>query len=101
MVIIVIAVVVPVAILKHQNNLANGSSGSDQSGNATFGMSGSTITMDDGTKFIYQNSFEGDWVADPKIPFGSGERLRVGANELGLRNGTGVRMLLVELISGK
>ena len=30
-----------------------------------------------------------------------GERLRVGANELGLRNGTGVRMLLVELISGK
>jgi len=86
MVIIVIAVVVPVAILKHQNNLANASSGSDQSENATSGMSGSTITMDDGTKFIYQNSFEGDWVADPKIPFGSGGKAqswskRIGAEE--------------------
>jgi glucan 1,3-beta-glucosidase len=34
---------------------ADGSSGGD----------GSTVTMDDGTTFIYNNSFGGNWVATP------------------------------------
>jgi len=88
-VVLIAIVVVLVVILRHRNTSDNGSPGSpgsDQSRNATSGMSGSTITMDDGTKFLYQNSFGGDWVADPKIPFGPGGKAqswskRIGAEE--------------------
>ena len=85
-VVLIAIVAVPVVILRHRNTSDNSSPGSDQSRNATSGMSGSTITMDDGTKFLYQNSFGGDWAADPKIPFGPGGKAqswskRIGAEE--------------------
>jgi len=82
-VVLIVIVVVPVVISRHQNTPDNGSPGSDQSRNATSGMSGSTITMDDGTHFLYQNSFGGDWVADPENPFGPGGKAQSWSKRIG------------------
>ena len=40
----------------------------------TTGGDGSTITMEDGTTFVYRNSFGGYWVDDPNDPFKNGAR---------------------------
>jgi len=40
----------------------------------TTGGDGSLITMEDGTTFVYRNTFGGYWVDDPNDPFNSGAR---------------------------
>ena len=47
-------------------------SGSSGSSSATSGTTGSKVTMEDGSTFIYTNNFGGDWVMDPKAPFAAG-----------------------------
>ena len=49
----------------------NGGSGSSST-TATSGKTGSRITMEDGTTFVYTNDFGGDWAFDPKQPFAPG-----------------------------
>ncbi|PSS05560.1 hypothetical protein PHLCEN_2v3730 [Hermanssonia centrifuga] len=86
---VVVAVVVPVVLVAHKNGKSGGSASEDSSsgggsgsggggggagggkgGNlATSGGDGSTVTMDDGTTFVYHNSFGGFWVSDPANPF--------------------------------
>jgi glucan 1,3-beta-glucosidase len=88
--IVVVAVVVPVVLTSrhHSSSSAtvsggtgssNNTGGDNQSGNtnpgkgqtslATWGGDGSTVTQDDGSTFVYNNSFGGFWVFDPKNPF--------------------------------
>lgn len=38
------------------------------------GGDGSTVTMEDGTTFVYSNSFGGTWYWDPNDPFNNGAR---------------------------
>ncbi|KAG7441041.1 glycoside hydrolase [Guyanagaster necrorhizus] len=96
---IVLAVVLPVyfTVVKPNENNANGSRGgsiagkgsatpgapngdgttSDQpspTGDAITGGDGSVVTQEDGTTFIYNNSFGGYWVADPNDPFSGAAR---------------------------
>lgn len=91
LVIIVIAVAVPVAVVTGHHSgsssqaTSSGSAGSGSKG-ATSGTSGSLITMDDGSTFMYANNFGGDWAADPTNPFLAGGKAqswspRVGAEE--------------------
>ena len=51
---------------------SNGGKGGSGSSSSTTGITGSRVTMDDGSTFIYTNNFGGDWVFDPKNPFGPG-----------------------------
>ncbi|KAI0343529.1 glycoside hydrolase [Trametopsis cervina] len=89
--VVVVAVVVPVVLTTHHsgsssNTSASGSTSSSNNGGgntgnsttdggkgqsalATWGGDGSTVTMDDGSTFVYKNSFGGFWVADPANPF--------------------------------
>ncbi|KAI0689732.1 glycoside hydrolase superfamily [Cytidiella melzeri] len=89
--VIVVAVVVPVVLTtRHHSSSsstsANGATGTGSSGGkgnsgggggggngqtslATWGGDGSTVTQDDGTTFVYNNTFGGIWVADPANPF--------------------------------
>ncbi|TFY74858.1 hypothetical protein EWM64_g9153 [Hericium alpestre] len=90
LIVIAVAVVVPIyfAVIKpHSNNAdskggaAQGSGASSDSPTATdtpqstnnraviTGGDGSTVTMDDGTTFKYQNSYGGIWYHDPADPF--------------------------------
>ena len=46
-----------------------GGGGGAQTNLATWGGDGSTVTTDDGSTFVYKNSFGGIWVSDPKNPF--------------------------------
>ncbi|TFK71261.1 glycoside hydrolase family 5 protein [Pluteus cervinus] len=39
--------------------------------------------MDDGTTFVYQNTFGGYWAADPKDPFGPGGQAQSWSKEIG------------------
>ena len=40
----------------------------------TTGGDGSTVTMEDGSTFVYRNSFGGFWIDDPNDPFNNGAR---------------------------
>jgi len=86
-VVIVLAVVLPVyfvVIRKHNTNSSSSSgsgsgSGSSSSGgssksNAKTGGDGSTVTLANGTTFIYNNSFGGYWVEDPDNPWNNDAR---------------------------
>jgi glucan 1,3-beta-glucosidase len=48
------------------------STGKPGKSNAITGGDGSTVTMEDGTTFIYKNSFGGFWYDDPNDPFNNG-----------------------------
>ncbi|KAI0667047.1 glycoside hydrolase [Trametes maxima] len=93
--VIVVAVIVPVYFTvikpKHHNNVSAASSTSNgHSGPAggassttpqkpvqtavTTGGDGSTVTMEDGTTFVYKNKFGGYWVNDPENPFDNSAR---------------------------
>ncbi|RPD66329.1 glycoside hydrolase [Lentinus tigrinus ALCF2SS1-7] len=52
----------------------NGNSGSTKTNLVVSGGDGSTVTMDDGSTFTYQNSFGGSWYYDPANPLTSGAR---------------------------
>ncbi|KAH8794617.1 glycoside hydrolase family 5 protein [Flagelloscypha sp. PMI_526] len=80
---VIVAVVVPIYFKVIKPNSSSGSAststGSDSGSNgkpttvsgAVSGGDGSEITMEDGTKFTYKNSFGGFWVSDPKNPYNS------------------------------
>jgi glucan 1,3-beta-glucosidase len=91
--ILLIAIVVPVvyfvAIKKHGGSGNGGGSGSahngggtttgangnhQQSNFATWGGDGSTVTKDDGSTFIYNNTLGGIWVFDPQNPINNSAR---------------------------
>ena len=86
---VVIAVYFAVIKPKSDNNSTSGNTSSgDSSSDSDKGSSsggaktnlvvtggdGSTVTMDDGTTFTYQNSFGGTWYYDPANPLTSGAR---------------------------
>ena len=101
--VVVVAVVVPVVVTRHNSSNSNASTkggtsssgstggnstdngndngkGSDDGGKGqtnlvTWGGDGSTVTKDDGTTFIYNNSFGGFWVQDPKNPFNNSAKV--------------------------
>ena len=68
-------------VRKHSSNTSgDGSSGGGSSSSPTStatghhdlivtGGDGSTVTMDDGTTFVYKNSFGGTWYYDPNDPY--------------------------------
>jgi hypothetical protein len=90
--IVIIAVVVPVyfLVVKKKDGGGSGSTGSsgghdtgsgDNNSNGehtpagvTWGGDGSTVTKEDGTTFIYNNSFGGYWVYDPQNPLNNSAR---------------------------
>lgn len=83
LIIVVAAVVVGVAVVltKKKGSSASGGNGgkggkggSGSPSLAIAGTNGSTVTMDNGTTFIYTNNFGGDWAFDPKNPFAPGGR---------------------------
>ncbi|PFH50437.1 glycoside hydrolase family 5 protein [Amanita thiersii Skay4041] len=51
----------------HQKQSEN--NGSNETDGNTTGDDGSIVIMEDGTRFVYENKFEGFWVSDPKNPF--------------------------------
>lgn len=79
LVIVVAAVAVGVAIALTRKKGSSASSGSGSSGgggtgssSSTSGKTGSKVTMEGGSTFVYTNDFGGDWVLDPKLPFAAG-----------------------------
>lgn len=83
-VVIAAAITVPLVLTrKNSSNDNNGGSSSNDGNSATSGTSGSLITMDDGTRFTYQNDFGGDWVYDPKKPFESGGKSQSWSKRIG------------------
>ncbi|TFL03517.1 glycoside hydrolase superfamily [Pterulicium gracile] len=85
-IIVVVVVAIYFTVIKPKNDESSGNSG-NQSGSdkddkpgkgddvdvnvpvlAVTGGDGSEITMEDGTKFIYNNTFGGTWYWDPKDP---------------------------------
>jgi glucan 1,3-beta-glucosidase len=81
---IAVAVVVPIVLRNKSTSNDNTGGSSSNGGNVgTSGTSGSVITMDDGTKFTYQNDFEGDWAYDPKNPFESGGKSQSWSKRVG------------------
>jgi len=50
----------------------SGSGSSSGSSSSTSGKTGSRVTMEDGSTFVYTNDFGGDWAMDPKLPFAAG-----------------------------
>ncbi|EJF57265.1 glycoside hydrolase [Dichomitus squalens LYAD-421 SS1] len=97
-VVVALAVVLPVIFVvvkpghhhstSGASSSSSGSSGSTGSGDSgsnsssptttktgiTTGGDGSTVTKDDGTTFVYKNSFGGYWVSDPANPFDNSAR---------------------------
>ncbi|TFK42709.1 exo-beta-1,3-glucanase [Crucibulum laeve] len=91
---LILAVVIPVyfAVIRPKSNQSDGAqndkasdsdsaSAAKPSGTgkptvaaAVTGGDGSEVTMDDGTKFTYTNSFGGTWYWDEKDPFNNGAR---------------------------
>jgi glucan 1,3-beta-glucosidase len=83
--IVVIAVIVPVyfTVIKKDKS-SGGTKSSSSSGTssqnpgsptgATTGGDGSVVIMEDGTSFVYNNSFGGFWVQDPANPFNNSAR---------------------------
>jgi glucan 1,3-beta-glucosidase len=88
LILLIIAVVLPVYFLaiKHTSNnsatqQSHGttatapsatSSSSSKTKNLITGGDGSTVKMEDGTTFTYQNAFGGRWYYDPNDPFNNG-----------------------------
>ena len=65
---------------------SGGSSGGTGSSSSTSGKTGSKVTMENGSTFVYTNDFGGDWAFDPKLPFAAGGKAqswspRVGAED--------------------
>jgi hypothetical protein len=85
LVVIAAAVAIPVVLTANKSNAGssagNGSS-TDDSG-STSGVSGSIITLEDGTKFTYTNNFGGDWASDPKSPFAPGGKAQSWSKRIG------------------
>ena len=87
---LIVVVIVPVyflAIKPHSNKSSTSqsshstaaspsstSSPSSPESAAITGGDGSTVTMDDGTTFVYHNPFGGYWYYDPNDPFNNGAR---------------------------
>ncbi|KDR83042.1 hypothetical protein GALMADRAFT_113197 [Galerina marginata CBS 339.88] len=61
----------------------SGSSGGSGSSSSTTGKTGSKIVMDDGTSFVYNNDFSGDWAYDPKQPFAAGGKAQSWSPRVG------------------
>ncbi|KAH9050687.1 glycoside hydrolase [Lactarius hengduanensis] len=89
LILLIVAVIVPVyflAIKPHSNKSSQSSPSSTTASPSSTGSpstpktavvtggDGSTVTMDDGTTFIYRNSFGGYWYYDPNDPFNNGAR---------------------------
>ena len=83
LVIVVAAVVAGVAVSltkkKGSGSASSGSGSGSSSGgsgsgssSSTAGKTGSKVTMEDGSTFVYTNDFGGDWAMDPKLPFAAG-----------------------------
>ncbi|KAI0827637.1 glycoside hydrolase [Trametes gibbosa] len=78
--VIVVAVIVPVyfTVIKpnQRNKLSTGTTAPSKPVQTavTTGGDGSTVTMDDGTTFVYNNKFGGFWVSDPENPFDNSAR---------------------------
>ncbi|KAH9480680.1 putative glucan 1,3-beta-glucosidase D [Psilocybe cubensis] len=47
------------------------------------GTSGSKVTMEDGTTFVYTNDFGGEWAVDPKQPFATGGKAQSWSPRIG------------------
>ncbi|KAF9564152.1 glycoside hydrolase family 5 protein [Agrocybe pediades] len=85
------AVGVEVGKKKSSNDAsASGSSGGPKNGgtgsnSATLvtGKDGSTITAEDGTTFVYRNSFGGDWAIDTEDPFAEGGKAQSWSPRIG------------------
>jgi len=90
--VIVLAVILPVYFkVIRPNNTSSSSSTTNTGGtnsgggeqgsglghtdnNVVMGGDGTTITTEDGSTFVYKNSFGGYWVQDPNDPFNDGAR---------------------------
>jgi len=81
-IVVILAVVLPVIFLvvkPHETSSTgsrSGSGGSNPSSptGATTGGDGSTVITENGTQFLYNNSFGGYWVQDPSDPFNNDAR---------------------------
>ncbi|KAI0768688.1 glycoside hydrolase [Trametes elegans] len=83
-VLVAVAVIVPVyfAVIKPKNDTsAANSPGSSSAGHSgkpqtaiQIGGDGSTVTKEDGTTFVYNNTFGGYWVTNPENPFDNSAR---------------------------
>jgi glucan 1,3-beta-glucosidase len=71
-----IAVGVALALTKKKGSTSSGGgsggSGGTGSSSSTSGKTGSKVTMEGGSTFVYTNDFGGDWAFDPKLPFAAG-----------------------------
>nr|ADX07338.1 putative ectomycorrhiza-upregulated exo-beta-1,3-glucanase GH5 [Flammulina velutipes] len=95
LVVVVLAVILPVyfTVIKDKDSSSSSSSspsggngggnGNGSGGNndpdtdtnaAVTGGDGSTITLSDGSTFVYENKFGGYWVSDPNDPFNDGAK---------------------------
>ncbi|KAF9465316.1 glycoside hydrolase superfamily [Collybia nuda] len=72
--VIIVSVTVPVVLTRNRKNgspsasISGADSGDSPASGPTAGKSGSKITTEDGTMFIYTNDFGGDWAEDPRKP---------------------------------
>ncbi|KAI0633647.1 glycoside hydrolase [Trametes polyzona] len=90
-VLVAVAVVLPVYFVvikpKHHNGSSSNNSSSGASSNSSeaagtpqpqarlvIGGDGSTVTKEDGTTFVYNNSFGGYWASNPSNPFDNSAR---------------------------
>jgi hypothetical protein len=81
-VVVAAAVGVAVALTRKKGSSGGGGGGGSSNGgkggggtgssSSTSGKTGSKVTLEDGSTFIYTNDFGGNWVYDPKNPFGHG-----------------------------
>ncbi|KAI1794546.1 glycoside hydrolase [Ganoderma leucocontextum] len=83
------AVAVYFTVIKPKHGTSSGSASTGSDNNSTSpsgnnqnlavqtGTDGSTVTMDNGTTFVYNNSFGGFWYYDPANPFSSGARAQL------------------------
>lgn len=98
---VAVAVALGVTLSKHNSNDTKSSStgsssspsstpnstssggGSSSKNIATSGTTGSTITAEDNSTFLYTNDFGGDWAADPTQPFASGGKAQSWSKRIG------------------
>lgn len=87
LVLVVVAIAVPLALTQKKSHNSSSSSSAPGGGSigkdGNSGASGSKITMDDGTTFVYENTFGGFWAADPKNPFGPGGQAQNWSKAIG------------------
>ena len=77
------AIAIPIIITREKNNHHSSSGGHETNTAATSGGNGSVITLDDGSTFVYLNSFGGDWAFDPHNPFGPGGKAQNWSKRIG------------------